>query len=93
MTKTVQAKFDGQAFYPEEPMPIAPNTRVLLTVVSPETVEDTFEEPANSADTAPVLGEPYSFLKFAMSLNLEGPEDWSENLEGYLYGDKDFPDD
>ena len=69
MTKTVQAKFDGEAFYPEEPMPIAPNTRVLLTVNLPE--------------SAPVLGEPYSFLKFAMSLNLEGPEDWSENLKGY----------
>ena len=93
MTKTVQAKFDGQAFYPEEPMPIAPNTRVLLTVVSPETAEEKVEEPPNSADAAPVMGEPYSFLKFAMSLNLEGPEDWSENLEGYLYGDKNFPDD
>jgi hypothetical protein len=93
MTKTVQAKFDGQAFYPEESMPIAPNTRVLLTVVSPETVEEKSEEPQEeSADAAPVLGEPYSFLKFAMSLNLDGPEDWSENLEGYLYGDKDFPD-
>ena len=39
------------------------------------------------------MGEPYSFLKLAMSLNLEGPEDWSENLEGYLSGDKKFPDD
>jgi hypothetical protein len=93
MTKTVQAKFDGHAFYPDEPMPIAPNTRVLLTVVSPEAPEAKPEDQPNGADAAPVLGEPYSFLKLAMSLNLEGPEDWSENLEGYLYGDKNLPDD
>ena len=91
MTRTVQAKFDGEAFYPDEPMPIAPNTRVLLTVVSPE--ETNVEEPPTSGEAAPVLGEPYSFLKLAMSLNLEGPEDWSENLEGYLCGDKNLPDD
>jgi hypothetical protein len=72
MTRAVQAKFDGEAFYPEEPMPIAPNTRVLLMVVSPE--ETNVEEPPPSGEAAPVLGEPYSFLKLAMSLNLDLPE-------------------
>jgi hypothetical protein len=93
MTRTVQAKFDGEAFYPEEPMPIAPNTRVLLTVVSLEAPEAKGEVHPDGAEAAPILGEPYSFLKLAMSLNLEGPEEWSENLEGYLYGDKNLPDD
>ncbi len=34
----------------------------------------------------PRLGEPYSSLHFARSLNLDGPEDWSARLEEYLYG-------
>lgn len=28
-----------------------------------------------------------SFLRTARSLNLDGPVDWSANLENYLYGD------
>jgi len=79
MTRIVQARFDGKAFYPEEPLPIAPDTMVLLTVEAP-------------ADELSGQGEPYAFLKLAQSLNLEGPEDWSENLDDYLYGDKKFPD-
>ena len=29
-----------------------------------------------------------SFLRTARSLLLEGPRDWSSNLEAYLYGEK-----
>lgn len=29
-----------------------------------------------------------SFLQTARSLNLEGPSDWSKNLDNYLYGEK-----
>ena len=29
-----------------------------------------------------------SFINTAMSLNLEGPADWSANLENYLYNKK-----
>ncbi len=32
--------------------------------------------------------EPLSFLKVARSLQLEGPSDWSEKLDEYLYGGK-----
>ncbi|BDI32424.1 hypothetical protein CCAX7_44750 [Capsulimonas corticalis] len=28
------------------------------------------------------------FLAVCLAANLDGPEDWSENLEHYLYGDK-----
>jgi predicted DNA-binding antitoxin AbrB/MazE fold protein len=36
--------------------------------------------------TTPELLEPSeSFLDTAMSINLEGPADWSENLDRYLY--------
>jgi hypothetical protein len=69
MTKTLHATFDGQVLRPEEPLPLAPNTRVLLTITI---VEET--------------ATPSSFLKTARSLNLEGPADWSERLDHYLYG-------
>ena len=35
---------------------------------------------------APDTSEPVeNFLDTAMSINLEGPADWSENLDRYLY--------
>ena len=34
------------------------------------------------------IGEPYSFFEVASSLNVDGPPDWSENLDAYLYGGK-----
>jgi len=36
--------------------------------------------------TTPDTSDPEeSFLDTAMSMNLDGPEDWSENLDRYLY--------
>jgi len=93
MTRTVHARFDGKSFYPEEPVPIAPDTSVILTIETQEP-EGLDELPSEEqvADSIPAPGEPYSSLKFAMSLNLEGPADWSENLDDYLYRGKKFPD-
>jgi hypothetical protein len=34
-----------------------------------------------------------SFLREARALNLQGPADWSERLEEYLYGDRTGVDD
>ena len=31
---------------------------------------------------------PTSFLDTTAKLNLEGPKDWSSNLDQYLYGDR-----
>ncbi len=31
-------------------------------------------------------GEPVSFLTVARSLRLDGPSDWSEKIDEYLYG-------
>jgi len=33
-------------------------------------------------------GKPYEWLDIAMKANLQGPPDWSEHLDDYLYGDK-----
>ena len=30
--------------------------------------------------------DPYAWLKFAASMNLDGPPDWSEKFEDYLNG-------
>ena len=70
MTRTVNATFDGDVLRTDEPVDLKPNTRVRVTI---ETVESPTEE-------------PMSLLDIAASLNLEGPEDWSERFEEYLYG-------
>lgn len=71
MTKTIDATFDGAVFRPSEPIALAPNTPVRLTV---ETVS-----------AGPTKGA--SFLKTAKSLNLQGPPDWAANIDKYLYGE------
>ncbi len=72
MVKTIEAVFDGQVLRPEAPLALEPNTRVRLTI---ETVE-------------PSRGKAKSFLDTARSLNVDGPPDWSMNIEAYLYDGK-----
>jgi predicted DNA-binding antitoxin AbrB/MazE fold protein len=76
MTKTLEATYDGEVLRPDEPLELEPNTRVQITI---ETQQN---RSGNSA----------SFLNTARSLNLEGPSDWSERLEEYLYGSKSDAD-
>jgi predicted DNA-binding antitoxin AbrB/MazE fold protein len=70
MVKMIEALFDGTVFHPTEPIALAPNTRVRMTV---ETV-------------LPAEGKATSFLRTARALHLEGPPDWSANIDEYLYG-------
>jgi predicted DNA-binding antitoxin AbrB/MazE fold protein len=70
MVKMIEALFDGTVFHPAEPIALAPNTRVRMTI---ETV-------------LPAEGKATSFLRTARALNLEGPPDWSANIDEYLYG-------
>lgn len=70
MTKTLEAVFDGKVLRPVEPISLKPNTRVRLTLEVDE----------------PVTEGPKSFLQTAKGLELDGPADWSENLEETLYG-------
>jgi len=72
MGKTIEALYDGSVLRPVEPLTLEPNTRVWIVI---ETVPPTTEM-------------PLSFLRTARSLNLDGPSDWSANLENYLYGNK-----
>lgn len=70
MSRTIEALYDGAVFRPAEPITLEPNTRVWIVI---ETLP-------------PDVGQETSFLRVARSLNLEGPADWSANLEEYLYG-------
>ena len=70
MTRTVNATFDGDVIRMDERVDLEPNTRIRVTI---EKVELPAEETMSLLDTA-------------ASLNLEGPEDWSERFEDYLYG-------
>ncbi|HEY7769506.1 antitoxin family protein [Longimicrobium sp.] len=74
MSQMLYATFDGEVLRPEGPVPLAPNTRVRVVI------EET--------ETAPVA--PASFLDVAKSLDLNGPADWSTNLDEYLYRGKDL---
>jgi predicted DNA-binding antitoxin AbrB/MazE fold protein len=71
MSQTIAAVFDKGVLHPEEPLELEEGTRVKITI---EIVS-----PAK-------INKPQSFLQTARSLQLEGPSDWSENLDHYLYG-------
>lgn len=73
MIRTVQAVFDGEVLRPQEPPDLEPQTRVQITI------ETIIESKENSQ----------SFLDVAAALNLDGPSDWSEKFEQYLYGTRD----
>lgn len=71
MTTTMEAVFDGQVLRLDEPLALAPNTRVRITIEA--------LEPAPSSQT--------SFLRTARSLNLDAPADFATNIDAYLYGE------
>jgi predicted DNA-binding antitoxin AbrB/MazE fold protein len=83
MTTIIEATYDGAVFRPSQPVALEPNTTVKLIVEAA-----TQPNSAGSAtDDDPKLGEPYSFLKVLRSIRIEGPPDWSANVDKYLYGD------
>jgi hypothetical protein len=80
MTTTIEATFDGEVFRPTEPVALQPNTSVRLTV-------ETTAPPASQEEPGLKKGKPYSFLDTLKSIRIEGPPDWSANVDKYLYGD------
>ena len=72
MLNSIDALFDGKVFHPEQPVTLKANTRVRIIV-------DNLSDENN---------ELTSFLETAESLQLDGPSDWSENLDTYLYGEE-----
>ena len=70
MTKTLHAVFDGKVLRPEETVDLELNVRYLLTIERREA-----KEKRNLWD---VLSD--------LSGTVEGPDDWSEEHDHYLYG-------
>jgi hypothetical protein len=97
VTKTLYARFDGEALHPEEKLPLAPETRVLITIEADEKEEASSPEIRGEIlgfdERGEIrLGEPYSALRFMASLELEGPVDWSERWEDYLHSESEPKD-
>lgn len=89
MDKILDATYDGEVFRPDEPIELASNTKVKIII------EDEEEKPKKlKLVEMPKKGkgEPYSFLRYAKSLKLDGPSDFSKNLDEYLYGGKSLDD-
>ena len=71
MTQTIEATFDGTVIRPDQPLELAVNTRVRVTI-----------EPI-----AEISHPRHSFLHTAREIKIKGPPDWSTRLDDYLYGD------
>lgn len=71
MTQSMEAVSDGEVLCPQEPLQFKPNTRVRIII----------ESMIENGEAKPV-----SFLDAALSLNLDGPPNWSKNVDKYLYG-------
>lgn len=65
MTESIEALFDGKVFRPEKPVKLKANTGVKIIV-----------ETVSGAEAKKV-----PFLRTAKALNLDGPPDWSANID------------
>ncbi|MGI8670088.1 MAG: antitoxin family protein [Aridibacter sp.] len=77
MSLTIEATFDGEVFRPDEKVDLEPNTKVKLELIIEEKKK---------------TGKPYSFFEYARSLKLDGPSDFSKNIDQYLYEGKKIED-
>ncbi len=69
-TKILHAIFDGKVLRPEEPVDLELNARYLVTIESKEAID--------KKSVWEVLSE--------FSGKVEGPKDWSQEHDHYLYG-------
>jgi hypothetical protein len=72
MSKTLHVTFDGKVLRPEEPVDLEPNAHYIVTI---EREEVSSEQNQNLWD---VLNN--------LTGAVEGPEDWSQEHDHYLYG-------
>jgi hypothetical protein len=70
MTTAIYAIYRDKMLILDDKLPFEENKRLKVTIDIP------VEEPKNS----------FSFFKTAMEANIEGPPDWSEHVDEYLYG-------
>lgn len=89
MEKTVDATFDGEVFRPDQPVDLESNTKVKVII------EENTKKKKLKLVEIPKKGkaEPYAFFKYLRTLKLDGPSDFSLNLDDYLYHGKPMNDD
>ena len=87
MEKTVDATFDGEVFRPDEPVDLASDTKVKIIIdeVRPKKLNLSIAARKRKA-------KPYAFFEYLRTLNLDGPSDFSTNLDEYLYHGKTMND-
>ena len=84
---TFNAHFDGESLRPETPVALPKNVRLRVTVVeneSPKGGSEVQEKPADESKR----GFPRDLFAEIEAEHgvIEGPEDWSAELDHYLYG-------
>jgi len=67
---TLHAHFDGKVLTPEEPVDLKPNVRYRITIEDDESI------------SGQSIWEKFSDF----TGKIDGPEDWSEEHDHYLYG-------
>lgn len=72
MTKVFHAIFDGKVLLPDEEIDLEPNTRYIVTIENDDIGR---AEEDNLWD-----------LLEKLAGTIDGPEDWSEEHDHYLYG-------
>ena len=65
VTKTFEAIYDGKVLRPTQPLELAPNTAVRVTIEAPKVKR----------------ARKKSFLEVIEALNVEAPPDWSEKVD------------
>ena len=70
MFKALHVIFDGKVLRPEEPVDLEPNTPYVVTIER--------EDTSGEQTLCDVLGN--------LAGTVEGPQDWSQEHDHYLYG-------
>jgi hypothetical protein len=78
---TFDAHFDGEALRPEAPVALPKNVRLRVTVVESEAG---VEKPDGDSKRGP-FRDIFAEIEAEHGL-IEGPPDWSAELDHYLYG-------
>ena len=72
MDRIVSATFDGQAFQPDAPLDLQPNTRYILS----------FHPALENSD---LEGDAWDLLE-RLAGTIDAPEDWSIEHDHYIHG-------
>jgi predicted DNA-binding antitoxin AbrB/MazE fold protein len=70
MAQTIKAVYNGRVFEPQVPVDLPAGTEVEVTVLA----------------AAVKTGEPHAWMRLLAEAHLDGPSDWSENVDKYRFG-------